>query len=255
MPDQTPATTPSPVDANARLDSLRTVGGNAWRKEAEAYVGAGGALRPMDRQLLDSLQRTTRAGPPIRGVDVEAEADRLIRNGHDPEMVRQAIGDANYQPDTRTPAQREHDRLHFGDVGPRKDPAQYRVMMPPGDTPAEFNPASQALRQMMADIGMEPNAGSKLATMITDAAAQLAQSSNRDAITAEWQRRLEAAFPGDKLADAQKTVDQLLELAGGQKNQLIATSTRNSVFKNPQVFSWLLARSRSIALWKSTRPS
>jgi hypothetical protein len=126
--------------------------------------------------------------------------------------------------------------------------------MPLGDTPAEFNPASQALRQMMADFGMEPNAGSKLASMITDAATQLAQSSNRAAITAEWQRRLEAAF-GDKLADAQKTVDQLLELAGGQKNQLIATSTRNAVFKNPQVFSWLLARSRSIALWKQTRPS
>lgn len=259
MPD-TPAP-PSPVDGAARLDALRNIGGPAWRAEAERQAASGVPLRSQDQQLLETLRGSSKAGASDPESAAFAMADRLIARGVDRDRVNVIMAEhfPDWEPDTRSDAQREHDD-GYG-IERYSDPSRFTFAAPQsaalGLNDAQARTYVGVVKELAADIGFsDPNAGSTFAKVLTETSAQIrAMSPEQLTRTAEnWERQLTAAF-GDKLPEVLARVTALIE----RSNSPIAKNLLNGgilahELRNPRLLSWLNAIAQRQQLWESTRP-
>jgi hypothetical protein len=264
MVDQAPpAPPPSPAEAAANLTAARQVSGMAFRKEAERLDALGVQLQANDRELLASLRRML-PGTPVDdrmlhgGLSPAAarnqeQGDRLLAAGRTLEQVRETLGDPNFEPDTRTAAQRDHDREHR--VSPTVDQRAYVAPIPGAGS--VLSPADSALdgdaRGLAASLSLTPEAGASFMRTVYAAGAELGQSADPGMLRQTWDAQLAQIFPGDKLAAAERQVDAMLkDLAGN--NTLIKRLRERGALRNPALFVALRNRALSLAAWRSSRP-
>jgi hypothetical protein len=184
-----------------------------------------------------------------------AVADSLLAQGMPLERVAEAMKDVEgWEPDTRTAAQRRHDAEHGMPLA--VDPRGYYapLPLPPG---AEMSPGDRALdtdvKNLAAGLCLSPDAGASFINTVYRAAQELANAPDPAALRETWNQTLAAVFPGEKLAEAERQIDELLKDFGGD-NPLIAKLRESGVIRSPLLLMALRNRALRLEAWRSTRP-
>jgi hypothetical protein len=197
----------------------------------------------------------------ISDAELHATANRLISKGVDVARVREIMaeaGHAEWQPDARTPDQVQHDKIFDIRSLP---PTAFNFPLPPADAVTDGGDQqlfaiNAGVQSLVADLGMDRNAGNKFSRdLLSTTAALRAMSPDQLAETSEqWTAALEAAF-GDRLPEVTKAVEDLLRSSKSPlAAHLLKAGVMSGELRSPGLFGWLAARAAARSLWSTTRP-
>jgi hypothetical protein len=214
--------------------------------------------------------------PPL-AVETDANTDQsralatarsLLDRGGDPERIRAALAADGVDPDLlddRSAAEKSHDAAFGFEL--RADPASFFFTLP-----RDFDAASKAAfngdaRQLIANLGYDPNRGNTFATSLVRAiAATSAALADRDLATssdaalAAQGEKDEAAIRqivGDKFDHMVGDINWLLdEAAADIKNRKFVDALRPGgiIGRQPNIFVAMATRAASVRHWIETRP-
>jgi hypothetical protein len=197
----------------------------------------------------------------VSDAELLATADRLVARGVDAARVREIVHDAGveWEPDSRSPEQREHDRLHA--VDPRGTPRTYSFPLPPqlselGVGDAHVQAANLGAQSIANTLGMDANQGAKFCRQIIDAAAEVRAMSPEEVAetSARWETQLTEIYGADLPAVAAAVTEMVKLNDSVLAKHLTANGILASEARNPKVFCWLASRAAARSLWSSTRP-
>jgi hypothetical protein len=198
----------------------------------------------------------------VSDAELLATADRLVARGIPLERVQEIMaesGHAEWQPDSRSPEERVHDRVHG--IDPRGAPRNYSFPLPQelgelGVGDAHVQAANLGAQSIASTLGMDANQGAKFCRQIIDAPAEVrAMSPEQVAETSErWHAQLQEIYGADLPAVAAAVTEMIKQNDSVLAKHLTANGILASEARNPKVFCWLAARAAARNLWSSTRP-
>jgi hypothetical protein len=229
----------------------------AFRAEATRLQNAGAQLPYADRQLLESMNRTL-PGTPVddamlhgglspAAARTQVQGNKLLAAGRSLAEVREIIGDPKFEGDSRTAAQREHDRQH--NVPPSVDRRSYTVPVPPGESATTWQAVDADARELAGSLNLTPEAGSAFIRTVVGAANELA--ADQGMTRQKWEHQLAQVFPGTRLTEAETRIDAMLR---DVKSPMAAKLRDRGLLRHPELFVRLNNRALSLAAWRRARP-